>query len=66
MRTTDSLLTAAEVAQLLGVPPSWVYRETRARRVPHVRLGRYRRYRQEAILAWIEELERGPTKHARR
>jgi excisionase family DNA binding protein len=56
------LLTAAEVAARLKVPKSWVYAETRAGRIPHVKLGpRYRRYRAEAIDAWVSELERGPT-----
>jgi excisionase family DNA binding protein len=43
------------------VPRSWVYTETRAGRLPHVRVGRYRRYRREALEAWIEQMERGPT-----
>lgn len=54
------LMTASEVAAMLGVPTSWVYRETRLGRLPAVRVGRYRRYRPEAIEAWIETLERGP------
>ena len=54
---TGSLLTAADVAKLLGVPTSWVYEASRAGRVPTVTLGRYRRYRREAIEAWLEELE---------
>jgi excisionase family DNA binding protein len=51
------LLTAAEVATLLGVPKSWVYEQSRKGRIPTVTLGRYRRYRVEAISRWIEELE---------
>ena len=54
------LLNADEVAVLLGVPKTWVYAETRAGRMPHVTLGRYRRYRREALEAWIAERERGP------
>jgi excisionase family DNA binding protein len=52
-----SLLTADHVADLLGVPTSWVYEQSRKGRIPTVTLGRYRRYRPEAIEAWIEELE---------
>lgn len=52
------LLTAAEVASLLGVPRTWVYEQSRAGRIPTVPLGRYRRFRPEAISAWVEELER--------
>lgn len=54
---TGSLLTASEVAELLGVPKSWVYEQSRAGRIPTVTLGRYRRYRREAIEAWVAELE---------
>ncbi|MBA3263374.1 MAG: helix-turn-helix domain-containing protein [Thermoleophilaceae bacterium] len=48
------------MAALLGVPRSWVYEQSRAGRIPTVTLGRYRRYRREAIEAWLEELETGP------
>ncbi len=56
---TGSLLTAGEVAELLGVPKSWVYEQSRAGRIPTVSLGRYRRYRREAIQAWVAEIEAG-------
>ena len=34
---------------MLGVPRSWVYEQSRKGRIPTVTLGRYRRYRAEAI-----------------
>jgi excisionase family DNA binding protein len=52
------LLTAAEVASMLGVPKTWVYEQSRAGLIPTVPFGRYRRFRAEAIQQWIEELER--------
>jgi excisionase family DNA binding protein len=52
-----ALLTAEQVAQLLGVPRTWVYEQSRSGRIPTVTLGRYRRYRREAIEAWVRELE---------
>jgi excisionase family DNA binding protein len=52
------LLTASEVASMLGVPKTWVYEQSRAGLIPTVPLGRYRRFRAEAIQQWIEELER--------
>ena len=55
-----ALLTASEVAALLQVPTSWVYAQTRTGRIPHVRVGRYCRYRADSIEQWIAELERGP------
>ena len=52
-----SLVTAQEVAELLGVPVSWVYEQSRRGTIPTVTLGRYRRYRVEAIERWVETLE---------
>jgi len=61
---SESLLTADEVATMLGVPKSWVYEQSRAGRIPTVTLGRYRRYRREAIEAWVGRLE-APARGAR-
>lgn len=57
----ETLLTADEVAELLRVTRGWVYAETRARRIPHVRLGRYVRYRRSAVEAWVDGLEASST-----
>lgn len=54
---SGALMTATEVAELLGVPVSWVYEQSRRGRIPTVTLGRYRRYRRDAVEDWIEELE---------
>jgi excisionase family DNA binding protein len=54
-----TLLTADEVAERLRVTKCWIYSEVRAGRLPHVRLGRYVRFRAPAIDAWIEQIERG-------
>jgi excisionase family DNA binding protein len=56
------LLTVHEVADLLQVPVSWVYGRTRKRsleRIPSYRLGKYWRFRQDEVLAWVESLRRG-------
>jgi excisionase family DNA binding protein len=53
----ERFLDAGEVAELLHVPVSWVRAETREGRMPHVPLGRYRRYRRDRVLAWVAELE---------
>jgi excisionase family DNA binding protein len=53
----DRLLTADEVAVLLSVTTAWVYDQTRRRLMPHVRLGRYVRYRRSTIDAWLASLE---------
>ena len=53
------VITADEVAALLRMTPAWVYAETRRNRIPHMRLGRYFRYRRSAIDAWMSALEGG-------
>src|SRR5688500_2714794 len=40
------LLTASEVASMLGVPRSWVYEQSRRGLIPMVELERYRRFRE--------------------
>ena len=58
--SADRLLNAGEVADLLQVRVSWVREATREGRLPHIALGRYRRYRHAEILAFIEDQRRGP------
>jgi excisionase family DNA binding protein len=50
---TGQFLTAAEVAELLNVPVSWVRESTRSGAMPWS-LGRYRRYDREDVLAWLD------------
>jgi excisionase family DNA binding protein len=54
---SERLLNAVEVAELLSVPESWVREHTRSGRIPHIHLGHYIRYRQEAVVAWIQQQE---------
>jgi len=62
----DPLLTADEVAALLRVTKAWVYAETRRGALPHVRLGRYVRFRESAVRDWVEAIESGrPPRRAR-
>ena len=56
--TPNDLLTAEEVATMLGVTTGWVYAQSRKGRIPTITLGRYRRYRRDAILHWLNQIER--------
>jgi excisionase family DNA binding protein len=61
-RINGRLLTIEEVAELLSVPVSWVYGRTRRRainRIPGFRLGKYWRFRETDVLAWIERQKSG-------
>jgi len=46
-----------EVAERLGVSKDWVWAHARAGRIPHVQLGRYRRFREGALERWLDEPE---------
>jgi excisionase family DNA binding protein len=57
-----ALLTVEEAAALLRVPVSWVYGRTRRRsadRLPGIRLGKYWRFREADLEAWIERQRGG-------
>lgn len=57
----NELLTVSEIASALKVPVSWVYERTRragAERIPHIKLGKYIRFRWPAVCEWLESLNR--------
>lgn len=65
-RDSTRLLTVEEVASLLHVPVSWVYGRMRKRsldRLPGYRLGKYWRFREDEIHAWVED-QRGVSRSA--
>ena len=65
-RPFPRLLSAAQVAELLDVPRSFVYSLARQGSIPTVRLGdRYVRFRGEAIADWLREREDLGRRHAR-
>ena len=51
------LMNAEQVAELLGMDVEWVWKMSRRGEIPTITFGRFRRYRREAILRWLEELE---------
>lgn len=58
----DGPATAAqEIAERLGANTHRVWAQARAGQIPHVRLGRYQRFRESAIGAWTCELEAAST-----
>jgi excisionase family DNA binding protein len=50
--TNSQLLTAGQVAERWQVPRGHVYRLAREGRIPAVRLGRYYRFRVDALERW--------------
>jgi excisionase family DNA binding protein len=53
------LLTADEVAEIIGMRVDYVYALSRRGQIPHLRFGRTLRFRAEAIEAWLGAAERG-------
>jgi excisionase family DNA binding protein len=61
-RHDNHLLTVHDVAELLRVPASWVYGRMRKRstqRLPAYRLGKYWRFSESEILAWVKRQHGG-------
>jgi excisionase family DNA binding protein len=52
------LADAAEIAERLGVPKSWVLESARSGAIPCVRLGRYVRFEVDDVDAWIASCKR--------
>ena len=62
-RDQNRLLGVHEVAQLLQVPVSWVYgrmRRKSSEQLPAYRIGKYWRFREEEIMAWVQCHKRSP------
>ena len=56
------LLSVEEVSDLLQVPVTWVYERTRSRsldRIPGFRLGKYWRFDEDDVVAWLERQRSG-------
>jgi excisionase family DNA binding protein len=75
----ESMMSARQVAELLGVHENWVYDQAVGGDLPSYKLGGTRRFRRDEIDGWIEEhrepgrvgrpeakVRRSPTRTARR
>jgi excisionase family DNA binding protein len=51
----ESMLTAREVAELLGVHENWVYDHAASGDLPSYKIGGTRRFDREEIRRWIEQ-----------
>ncbi|MGD0277570.1 MAG: helix-turn-helix domain-containing protein [Syntrophales bacterium] len=54
----QELLTLTEMAARLKVHPSWLYsrtRETGEGKIPRVKIGKYIRFNESEVMAWIKE-----------
>jgi predicted DNA-binding transcriptional regulator AlpA len=54
----EQLIDVRELAEALSVPVSWVYSRTRQKgtdTIPHLKLGKYRRFRLCEVIAYLEK-----------
>lgn len=56
---TEKLLTINQLAEATGLPASWWYSRTATGRVPHLKLGRYVRFKLADVQRWLESHRRG-------
>jgi excisionase family DNA binding protein len=52
--TMEKLLTPEEISERLGVKLSTIYQWTHIGYIPHFKLGRFVRFKERDILAWLE------------
>jgi len=50
----ESLLDAEQVAQILGVDTAYVRAQARAKKIPSIKLGKYRKFFPSQIKRWLE------------
>jgi excisionase family DNA binding protein len=59
---SEPLLTVEDIADMLKIPVSCVYERTRQRdlnRLPGLRLGKYWRFSQAEVVAWLQRQRGG-------
>jgi excisionase family DNA binding protein len=50
----EPLLEAEEVAKLLGVDVGYVYSQARAKKIPSVKIGKYRKFSPSQLKKWLD------------
>lgn len=53
----DKLLTPEEIADYLGVKKSTIYQWTHQEFIPHVKVGRFVRFKMSQVEKWLEKRE---------
>ncbi len=52
--TLETLLEAEELAKILGVDVAYVYSQARAKKIPSLKLGKYRKFSPSQIKKWLD------------
>ncbi|PKK82035.1 MAG: hypothetical protein CVT49_15735 [candidate division Zixibacteria bacterium HGW-Zixibacteria-1] len=51
----EKLLTPQEIAEVLGVQPSTIYQWTHQGFIPHVKIGKFVRFKEKDVEKWVEK-----------
>jgi len=51
----EKLLTPQEIADILGVQPSTIYQWTHQGYIPHVKIGKFVRFKEKDVERWVEK-----------
>ena len=62
----NRLLDAKQAGELLGVPSTWLLAQARLNAIPHLRLGKYVRFDEHELAAWLTTVKRGPSPNGSR
>jgi excisionase family DNA binding protein len=53
-----------EIGRFTGLPLSWLYSKAAAGEIPHIKAGKYLRFRLSEVEAWLAQHRRGDNGHA--
>lgn len=54
-RADSAIMDVEELAAMLKVDKSWVYKQVQFKAIPHFHAGKYPRFKRKEIDAWIQE-----------
>jgi excisionase family DNA binding protein len=60
----DRFVGVKELEARFGPPASWWYSAAESGRIPSYKLGKYRRFKEHEVAAWIEAQRQGPRPEA--
>ena len=52
--TLEPLLEAEDLAKILGVDTAYVYNQARTKKIPSIKLGKYRKFSPSQIKKWLD------------
>jgi len=52
---SQKLIGVNELAEILGVPPSWVYARSRTDSIPMIRVGKYIKFDLDEVMVWLKK-----------